>query len=96
MALAWEFICNLINRTEYGIEMRAVMDDQDKATMALFVDSSGHNIFLGPDLHFGCDYDVCTIKVFLNEYALLARWYRHIFTLLNGILGMPRYKVMMP
>ena len=60
MALVQTCICHL-NRTEYGIEMRAVMDDKNKATMALFVDSSGHNIFLGPDPHFGCDFDVCTI-----------------------------------
>ena len=35
------------------------------------------------------------IKVFLNECASLAHWHRHICTLLKGILGMPRYKVMM-
>ena len=34
------------------------------------------------------------IKVVLNECALLARWHRHISSELNGILDMPRYKVM--
>ena len=40
--------------------------------------------------------DMQTLKVFLNECASLAGWISHIFTLLNGLWGMPRHKVMMP
>ena len=37
--------------------MKAVMNDEDKATMALFIDTSGQNPFEGPDLNYGCDYN---------------------------------------
>ena len=33
---------------------------------------------------------------FLNKCASLARWHRHICTLFDWILGMPRHKIMMP
>ena len=37
-----------------------------------------------------------TMKVFLNECALLAHWHRHISTLLICILGVCRHKCMIP
>ena len=37
------------------------MDDKDKSTVAVWVDSTGHNPFLGPDLNYGCDYEGVSI-----------------------------------
>ena len=46
-------------RSEYGIEIRAAMDDRNKATMAVFVDSSHYNPYYGPELNYGCSVSSC-------------------------------------
>ena len=74
-----------IPRTEYGIEMRAVMNDEDKATMALFLDTSEQNPFEGPDLNYGCDYN--GVRLYLSWWSNHYNWNKKLYLLLEETLN---------